>query len=113
MSNTWAIYDGKRITMRANQVGVSANAPEWAQQEWKVTLRHNGKRMAFPYYGGGAASDPVASDVVESLSLDSYALEVSFDEWCADYGYDTDSRNAERTYRACRKLGERFRKFVS
>jgi len=68
--------------------------------------------MTFPYYGGGAASDPTADDVVESLALDSFALSVSFEEWCADYGYDTDSRSAEATYRACRRLGERFARLL-
>ena len=113
MPNTYTIHDGQRITMTYDQVGVNANAPEWAKQQWNITLRNGRKRMTFPYYGGGAASDPTVSDVVETLTLDGYALSVSFEEWCAEYGYDTDSRSAESTYRACRKLGARFAHLVA
>lgn len=113
MANTWTMHDGKRITMTHDQVGVSESAPEWARQEWRVTLRRDGRRMTFPYYGGGSASDPTADDVVECLASDASACDVSFSEWCGDYGYDEDSRSAERTYRACRKIGARFRKFLS
>lgn len=114
MANSWAYTsDGMRVTMTYDQVVVGDKAPGWARQQWNVTLRHGRRRMSFPYYGGGAASDPTASDVLESLSLDAYALSVSFDEWCADFGYDTDSRSALATYRACVRLGKRFCNLVA
>jgi len=28
----------------------------------------------------------------------------SFEDWAGDYGYDPDSRKAEKVYRACQKL---------
>lgn len=113
MPNTYTLHDGKRVTMTADAVGVAEGAPEWAAQQWNITLRHGRKRMTFPYYGGGAASDPSADDVVETLTLDGYALSVSFDEWCDEYGYDTDSRSALQTYKACRRLGERFARLLA
>ena len=113
MPNTYTIHNDKRITMTVDQIGVSDNAPEWAKQEWRVTLRNGRKRMTLPYYGGGAASDPSADDVVETLVLDSYALDVTLDEWCNEFGYDTDSRSAESTYRACRRIAKRFATFVA
>jgi hypothetical protein len=112
MPNTYAIHDGKRITMTSDQRGVSERAPIWAKQEWRVTLRHNGKRMTFPYYGGGAASDPSADDVVESLTMDASALSQDFAEWCVDLGYDVDSRQAHKTYNACRSIGKRFSRMM-
>jgi hypothetical protein len=113
MPNTYTVHDGKRVTMTADQVGVADSAPEWAKQQWNITLRHGRKRMSFPFYGGGAVSDPSADDVVETLTMDGYALSVSFEEWCGEYGYDTDSRNALATYRACRRLGERFARLLA
>ena len=114
MPNTYTVHDGKRITMTADQVGVSDSAPEWAKQQWNITLRHGRKRMTFPYYGGGLASAPSADDVVENIAIDGdSALESSFVEWCDYYGYDADSRSAEQTYRACRRLGERFARFIA
>lgn len=32
-----------------------------------------------------------------------------FEDWAADYGYDTDSRKAEQTYRACLEIGLKLR----
>ena len=108
MPNTYTVHDGKRITMTADQVGVQDGAPSWAKQQWNITLRHGRKRMTFPYYGGGAASDPTAEDVVEDMVRNAETLQCGFDVWAADYGYDVDSRSAERIFRACRDLGERF-----
>jgi hypothetical protein len=113
MPNTYTMHDGKRIGMTADAVGVADGAPEWAKQQWNVTLRHGRRRMSFPFYGGGAASDPTADDVVESLILDGSASSASFEDWCADYGLDTDSRSDLATYRACRRLGERFARLLA
>jgi hypothetical protein len=33
----------------------------------------------------------------------------SFEEWAADYGFDTDSRKAETTYRACLDIALKLR----
>ena len=34
---------------------------------------------------------------------------LTFADWCADYGYDTDSREAEKTYNQCREHGAALR----
>jgi hypothetical protein len=45
---------------------------------------------------------PNVRDVFYSLVLDASVLNCdTFEEWAADYGYDTDSRAAEDTYRTC------------
>lgn len=54
---------------------------------------------------------PEARDVIYSLLLDSDALDHdSFESWASDFGYDTDSREAEKTYQACLKIALQFRK---
>jgi hypothetical protein len=45
---------------------------------------------------------PHAADVLYNLLLDSSAMQMSFDEWCDDYGYDNDSRKAEGIFDTCR-----------
>ena len=32
----------------------------------------------------------------------------SFDEFCSEYGYDTDSRKAEKVYKACKRAYSKF-----
>lgn len=53
---------------------------------------------------------PHAADVLYSLVLDSSACDQSFDDYCDEFGYDTDSRRALETYLACQ---ENTRKMVS
>lgn len=40
------------------------------------------------------------SDALDSL--------YSFDEFCGEFGYDTDSRKAEKVYRACKRAYAKF-----
>jgi len=45
---------------------------------------------------------PDTLDVFYSLVMDASVLDSgSFESWAGDFGYDTDSRSAEATYRAC------------
>lgn len=50
---------------------------------------------------------PKLSDVVCSLMLDGYSYfnALDFDEWCDEYGYDTDSRKALDIFEACQETG--------
>ena len=53
-----------------------------------------------------ACSKPVApnlDDILYSLVMDSSAIDETFEDWCADFGYDEDSIKANETYRACQK----------
>lgn len=50
--------------------------------------------------------------VCYSLLQDGRCAEGSFEDFCADCGYDTDSRKALETYLACQKNGADFRALV-
>lgn len=55
-----------------------------------------------PFATAKAIPAPEIADVLHSLALDSSVLDFAgFADWAADYGYDTDSRSAESTYRLC------------
>lgn len=50
----------------------------------------------------GRQPAPKLADVLYCLVLDSDVLEhADFESWASDCGYNTDSREAEKTYRAC------------
>lgn len=82
--------------------------PNWAKQGWIITLRYKGKRAQFRFYGGGKSSTPTASDLIWAVAVDSTALKESFNDWCYEYGYDTDSVKARSTYKACQRNGLRL-----
>lgn len=53
----------------------------------------------------GPAIEPKAADVVRSLALDADVLNhADFESWASEFGYDKDSRSAEKIYRACLEI---------
>ena len=53
---------------------------------------------------------PTAASVLHSLIADSTAARMSFNDWCDDYGFDTDSRKAMKTYIECQETDTNLRK---
>ncbi len=77
---------------------------------WKCTLRV-GKRsltVRFSQGFGHNGKEPKIADVLDCLASDASGYENSngFEDWCLEYGYDTDSRKAEKTYRLIRIQAE-------
>lgn len=52
---------------------------------------------------------PGLEEVMYALLLDARAVEYSFEDWAAEYGYDSDSRKAEALYRECQRVGYALR----
>jgi hypothetical protein len=46
--------------------------------------------------------------VLDCLISDISSADQDFEDWAADYGYDTDSRKAFATYGECRRLRDRL-----
>jgi hypothetical protein len=56
---------------------------------------------------------PELRDVLYCLVQDSEVLDyATFEDWAAGGGYDTDSRTAERTYRACLEIALQLRALI-
>lgn len=56
---------------------------------------------------------PKFADVLYSLVSDASAIDFTgFEAWASEYGYDTDSRQAEQTYRACLDIALKLRAIV-
>lgn len=59
------------------------------------------------------ATLPDIEELFYCLSLDSSAESMAFSDWCADCGYDTDSRKALKTYEACQENAVKMRGLVN
>lgn len=55
---------------------------------------------------------PHAAGVLYSLILDSSACEQSFESWCSDLCYDSDSRKAYVIYEACQKNADKLARVI-
>ena len=74
--------------------------------DWRQFGRSSKTRQMVVYFSQGSAhtSEPTCADVLDCLASDVTGIESqSFEDWCSDLGYDTDSRTAERTYNAVYK----------
>lgn len=56
---------------------------------------------------------PFAACVLHSLLLNADSGNMLFEEFCANFGYDTDSRKAFAVYEACQKVEADLRRFLS
>src|SRR5688572_11046040 len=76
---------------------------DWTRSSnpWTVELRYQRRKMTVPFWTGSALGEPSLADVLQCLALDATDYDGcrSFEDWCGDYGYDSDSRKAEATWR--------------
>ncbi|MBT2325510.1 hypothetical protein J7E62_24560 [Variovorax paradoxus] len=59
------------------------------------------------------AVKPPAAGVLGSLFVDASGAESTFEDWCGDFGYDSDSIKALNIYRACQQIVLDLRKFFA
>ena len=55
---------------------------------------------------------PALSEVLDCLFAEASACGDSFENWCGDYGYDSDSRKALQIYHACQRNGDKLRRVL-
>ena len=114
------------------------SAPSWADDvkpryskfahgtRYRITISGEGKPrypvLSFDFWGSIAdreknekafhKSKPSAYDVLACISSDSYCSD-TFSDWCADLGYDTDSRKSLATFKRCRKFAKKINSFFN
>jgi hypothetical protein len=63
---------------------------------------------------GHHGAEPTTEEVLSCLADDAAGVEnsPSFEDWCSEYGYDTDSRKAEKIFKACEHQATRLKNFL-
>lgn len=84
---------------------------------WYVTLKRTSdkRRMTVIFHTGSALHEaPTTADVLDNVASDASTVENArdFSDWCNELGYDTDSRKAERIYKATVRQTERLKAFI-
>lgn len=80
---------------------------EWQRQAngFRCTLRYQGRQYTFDFWQGvGIEREPTAYSILCCLLSDARCSEYKFVEFCAELGYDEDSRKAYRSWKECRKI---------
>lgn len=101
-----SVYGGAEVPSQAGWVSGTVG--------WKVTLRYDGRQLTTSYYTGPAIErEPTAADVLYCLISDASVADCpNFESWCADMGYDTDSRKALATFEACKAMAPKLQRFL-
>jgi hypothetical protein len=99
------------LNVAIKPIFLGVRTPPWGGsvvRAFDCTLIRGTAKIHVPFYQGTAHKNPPTSaDVVGCMLLDASALDSTFEEWCSDMGYDSDSRAAERTYHACIEQGKK------
>ncbi len=90
---------------------------KWAREatHWTCVLRRGGRQMTVPFSQGAAhVGPPELKSVLDCLASDAsgVANAQSFEDWCSEYGYDTDSRKAEGVYKACVQSAKKLKNLL-
>lgn len=77
---------------------------------WTCTIGYDGKYIEIPFYMGKGheGREPEMLEVLECLVSDATSSSMSFEEWCAEFGYNNDSIKDLKSYNECVKIGEKL-----
>lgn len=102
-----------RITADVNPTDSNPNMEDFKGYHYSVKLKHGRKSMLVPFsVGYGWDREPTVADVLECMQSDISGSDESFENWCANLGYDSDSRKAEKIYKAVQSQSKRLLKLL-
>jgi|SRR5882672_3289550 len=107
------------IVMTATATDANPNMDDTSHDmdHWSCKFRRAGSArvmtVIFSMGSGHHGKAPTACDVLDCLASDATGCDGrSFEDWCGDYGYDTDSRKAERTWKATVRQSAKLQQFL-
>ena len=105
-----------KIRMTSDYADSNPNmADSQNMNHFKCTLKMGKKQMTlFFSQGYGINGEPDAESVLDCLASDSAGVEnaFSFEDWANEYGYDIDSRKAEKIFKVCERQAEKLKAFL-
>lgn len=89
---------------------------DWQCHQWEaeITRTSTNETMTIDYFTGMAITeDPSLEDVLYAMVSDKNTIDGanSFEDWCYQYGYNSDSITDHDTYLSCVKHDEMLRQF--
>ena len=116
-----AFLDEHDLRLRTMQHG--DRCPSWCDgtcshgDRYRVTIsRKGGGRLGFDFWNSvndvQNGKEPTAYDVLACISGDVFCPE-TFKDFCGEYGYDEDSREALTTFPLVDRFARRLRKFFN
>lgn len=111
------IVETHKITMKSVTANSNPNMPDWKDaRHYRITLYFNGRKITTPYTRGSALPNEfTAGEVLDCWINDARSIESSrnYGDWCNCFGYDQQSPEAQRTYKAVKRHTEQLRQFLA
>jgi len=105
------------VPMNPASEGAEGDERRWADESfhYKIHIR-KGRKSFSTYYSIGSLNTeaPDLAEVLHSLASDMAGFENArdFEDWASEYGYDSDSRRAERTFRSIETQSNKLKTFL-
>jgi hypothetical protein len=101
-ANDFATATGTKLKINSSKYGNHFAGDEQKRFIFNCTLTRNGKKFTLDFGQSIAAEDtpPTMYDILTCLTK--YNPE-TFEDFCGEYGYNTDSINALNTYKAVKR----------
>jgi hypothetical protein len=111
--------DGNDVAMRCRPVTVNGDptgliAEPWAPQQYSCRLyRSNGHRPLTAIVGSDSGA-PELCDVLDAVAAQAAVVDQAqaYEQWALEMGFDPDSREGERVYRAARREAKLLRQLL-
>lgn len=95
--------------------------PEWAKDKYAVLARldYDGRTIEFPYFYGhftiaGSDEFPSVTSLVWTMGVESDGLDGrTFEQWCDEFGYDSDSISKLKMYEECKARAIEWSEFIN
>lgn len=106
------VKGGKALRMTMEQRGMAQRKTEQPHIRWAAHMLEAwaGTCAAIANAAGVA---PDVGEVLGCVARDGEAINQTFEDWCGEFGYDSDSRKAEETYNACIAEGRKLRRILT
>lgn len=94
--------------------------PDWEdngqqRNHFVVTLKQGKKRMSFDFFDSAYNYRNGKTEITAYDALTTCSSEINcpdtFEDFCSEFGYEEDSRKAEKTFRALKKFSDKLKKF--
>jgi hypothetical protein len=104
------------LSMTSERTDQNPHMDSQNMDHWRCVLRR-GKSSVVVYFSKGYGyhgQEPTLDEVLDCMASDAsgYDNAQSFEDWCSEYGFDTDSRKAERTYKTIQRQSGRLKELL-
>ncbi len=117
MKATFKNFEINAVYTGAKMAQWGGNTENWNHHNITVKNTDNGLKCRFDFWSSIAHPDMTEEyDVLNAFYCfvsDSISGKMNFEEFCGEFGYDTDSMTANKTWKSCKKSTEKLERIYN